>query len=387
VIPVADLPAAPPPKAPAIVAPAPFEVSFGRVAGTVSPATDLVVVSVGGKTVVSRKPNGRRFSFTLSLPRKDVRVRVTAVSTDGRRASSTVGPVFGLPRSGAPSSFRDHEDARLAAAVRRLTRGFPGTAAAYVQDLRTGAGAAWNARARFPAASTLKLAIAIAVLARTNGPPARGTASASLLRKMLVDSDDRAANSLLVSLGGSTSAGGGIVDSLMRGVGVNDSIMYGGYLVEPIAATRPIPLRVDEQPSWGRGKYTTAYDLARLVTLVHQAAGGRGALVRGHGFSPREARWLLYLLAHSADRGKLDRFIAGGGVAVPHKAGWISAARHDAGIVYWPGGAIVAAVMTYGAGVGTASDVLAGRIAQAGLRRIRELSRQRPYHADDDASA
>ena len=54
---------------------------------------------------------------------------------------------------------------------------------------------------------------------------------------------------------------------------------------------------------------------------------------------------------------------AGGPYALMHKAGWISYARHDAGLVYWPGGVFVAAVMTYGSGVGVASDVLAGRVA------------------------
>ena len=56
-----------------------------------------------------------------------------------------------------------------------------------------------------------------------------------------------------------------------------------------------------------------------------------------------------------------------------HKAGWISDARHDAGLVYWPGGVFVAAVMTYGSGVGVASDVLAGRTARAMLRRLQHL--------------
>ncbi len=384
---VAAVPQAPALQPPAIVAPAPHEVSFGRVAGTVSPKTDWIVVSVDGKPVVSRRPSGRRFSVTIALPRRDVRIRVTAVNDEGDKASATVAPVFGLPRAGAPTGFRGHEDGRLATHVRALLRRFPGASAAYVQDLGTGAGAAWNARARFPAASTLKLAIALTVLSRTPSPPEQGTGIAGLMHRMLVYSDDRAANELEVAIGGSTSAGGQMVDALMRSVGVNDSEMYGGYLIEEISADRPIPLRVDYQPSWGVGKYTTAYDLARLATLVHQGAGGRGALVRGHGITPQDARWLLYLLVHSADHGKLDRFVRGGGVAVPHKAGWISSARHDAGIVYWPGGALVAAVMTYGAGVGTSSDVLAGRVAAAGLRRFRELARPQPYHEDDDASA
>jgi hypothetical protein len=55
-----------------------------------------------------------------------------------------------------------------------------------------------------------------------------------------------------------------------------------------------------------------------------------------------------------------------------HKAGWLNAARHDAGLVVWRGGIFVASVMTYrSAGAGTSSDVLAGRVAQTALRRFR----------------
>jgi Beta-lactamase enzyme family len=87
-----------------------------------------------------------------------------------------------------------------------------------------------------------------------------------------------------------------------------------------------------------------------------------------------DARYLLYLLAHVTDRGKLDRFLGGRATSL-HKAGWITTARHDAGIVYWAGGAFAVSVMTHGAGVGTASDVLAGRVAQRALRRFRATRR------------
>ena len=60
------------------------------------------------------------------------------------------------------------------------------------------------------------------------------------------------------------------------------------------------------------------------------------------------------------------------GVVVLHKAGWVDAARHDAGLVVWRGGIFVAAVMTHrGAGAGRRSDVLAGDVAGAALRRFR----------------
>ncbi len=56
---------------------------------------------------------------------------------------------------------------------------------------------------------------------------------------------------------------------------------------------------------------------------------------------------------------------------VLQKAGWISTALHDAGLVYWSGGSFVATVLTWnGRGVGVASDVLAGRIGRAAYARF-----------------
>ncbi len=53
------------------------------------------------------------------------------------------------------------------------------------------------------------------------------------------------------------------------------------------------------------------------------------------------------------------------------KAGWITKARHDGALVYGPGGAFLAVVMTWnGRGVGSSSDVLAGRVARAALARF-----------------
>src|SRR5207249_2214049 len=79
------------------------------------------------------------------------------------------------------------------------------------------------------------------------------------------------------------------------------------------------------------------------------ASGGRGVLaVRCRGeFTPTDGRHLLYLLSLIPDRGKLGRYLGSRPVVLMHKAGWISSARHDAGLVYYPGGVFVAAVMTW----------------------------------------
>jgi beta-lactamase class A len=250
-----------------------------------------------------------------------------------------------------------------------MAQRFPGSSSLFVQDLRTGAGAARNARARFPAASTLKLAIAVELLRELRGVPAPGTRLAGLLWRMLVYSDDRSANELLEVVGGSTSGGSTRVNAMMRALGLADSDMYGGYLIEDSLFRSTIPLEIRSRPTF-IGKATTAWDLARLERALHLAAGARGALIwrfRG-AFTPADARDLMYLLAHSRTRGGFNgaRSLA----TVLHKAGWITKARHDSGLLYTAEGAYVVSVLTWNdRGVGSLSDLLATRVALAALRR------------------
>ena len=363
-----DAPALAPP---AILAPAPREVSFGLVAGTAPPGTRRLIVRVGERVLGDKPFRGRHFSLHVDLPQREVTVRVTAVTADGRRSSATVGRVRGLPLGAAPVARAPSEDPVLERTVHALARGFPATCAIYVQDIATGRGAAWNARARFPAASTLKLAIAVTVLRAHDGKPPVGSRVAGLMRSMLVASDNDAANALEVWLAGSTSGGSARVNETMAALGLTDSLMYGGYETTR-ALQRSIPIRIESQPYFGLGKYTTAWDLARLARAIHLAAGNKGPL-RRLGVTGPEARWLLWQLGQVEDRGKLDRYL-GGFATVFHKAGWLGTARHDNGLVVWPDGIFVAAVMTWSpSGAGPRSDVLAGKVAQAALKRFRAV--------------
>jgi hypothetical protein len=380
-----------PPAPPALVRPVisnpgPREVSFGTVAGRVGAGTTRIVVRVDGvkKAEVSLAPERSRFfipprSFRirLALPPRDVKIRVIAFNDAGESAGRSVGPVFGLPRAGYPVSIRSVEDSALRRRIRELVQAYPGPASVYVQDLRSGRGAAWNALARHQAASTLKLGIALEVLRVLPKKPAPGTHLADLFRRMLVYSDNQAANDLEVWLGGSTSGGAERVNATLRALHLSGSHMYGGYIVGT-AADRPIPLQVNSQPPYYTfGKFTTAWDLSRLHRLFHRATVGQGALLdlQGH-FTPSDARYLLYTLAHVQDPGKVDRYIGDSpGVSVLHKAGWISHARHDSALVFWRGGAFVVTVMTWNWDeAGTSSDVLAGRVARAALRRFTALA-------------
>jgi len=360
------------PAPPVVVSPGPRQASFGLVSGHVGRGAVRVVVRVGRRVRGAQRPRHGRFEFHLRLPAQDVSIRVTAVDARGHGASTVVAPVAGLPAGAAPSFVWGRRDARLTRSLTRLVRGFPGTAAAYVEDLATGAGAAWNARARFPAASTVKLAIAVQVLRSLGGrAPAAGTRVAELLDAMLIHSDNVAANELLTYLGGSTGAGAALVTEMLHEVGLVDTEMFGGYIP---GTKRPpgIPVVVTIQPSFGIGKFTTAWDLARLLRSVYLAAGGSGPLLtRVASFTPVAARYLLFELTHVDEPGRISRFL-GPRLRVAHKGGWISTARHDNGIVFARRGAILVTVMTWNAaGVGVASDVFAGRVARTALRLLR----------------
>ena len=225
-----------------------------------------------------------------------------------------------------------------------LVRAFPGAAAVYVRDLTTGAGAAWNARAEFPAASTLKLAIAVETLRSLHGKPAPGSYADSLLRRALIYSDNGAANDLEVLYAGSTSGGSVRVNALMRSLGL---VRHGDVRRLRAQARRPrrSPAAWTSSRTTAIGKHTSAFDLAQLFGFVHLATAGKGPLAKRYGsaFTPSDARYLLYLLAHSQTTGSSTASSAGHGAWVMHKAGWITSARHDAGLVYWHGGVFAVA--------------------------------------------
>jgi hypothetical protein len=391
-----DAPALPPP---AIEQPAPRQVSYGLVTGRAARGTKVVVVSANDRVLAVRRLSGRQFWIRVSLPPGDLTLRVATVADDGRRSSRVVRSVFGLPAAARPRAARVRNDPRLAARLRALDRGHRGTTGLYVQSLTSGAGAAWNAKARFPAASTLKLAIAATVLSAHPGIPSPGSRLDRLLREMIVPSDVAAANALLVWLGGSTSTGGLRVNALMRSLGLTDSVMYGGYEVptssrvaktpgdraelrEAVARTGgpgPIPVRVERQPAFGVGKYTTAWDMASLWRALWLASEGRGALRTAQpGLTRADVRYLLWILAHVRDSPKLDGVVSrAADVAVLHKAGWISTARHDTGLVFWRGGVFVASVLTWNAvGASRSADRLASRVAAAALQRYRHRGRR-----------
>ncbi len=351
--------AAPPP--PVISAPA---VSYGRVAVRLGRGTERIEVQAGGRiTARLRPPPGpRRVSVPVPVGVNPVRVR--AIGRGGSRWSATVR-VRALPRSGRRAGrIPGFVDRRLQRDVEALVAGTSATTGVYVQHLVTGCGAAVNADAQFPAASTLKAAILVEAVRR-----GQAGALAATLDTMIIDSNDQAANTVLAALGGgSGDAGAARVTQTLRDLGLSRSLVRRPYIIEN--ARRPLPIETRASPPLYTNFISTPYELARLMVAIHRGAIGRGGVAR-IGIGERAAR--SELLARLLDVRDTSKLVAGLPSAVPvaHKTGYTDQVRHDAGIVYLRSGPVVASAMTYaGSGIAGTGERFIARVATAARGRL-----------------
>ncbi|MGD9694482.1 MAG: serine hydrolase [Thermoleophilia bacterium] len=349
------------PPAPVISAPA---VSFGTMAVRLGSGTRRVEVQADGRiTARMGVPAGPR-TVAVPLPLGVHAVRVRAAGAGGARWSATVR-VRVLPPSGRRAGrIPGFTDRRLQGDIDRLVRGLPATAGVYVQHLVTGCGASYNADAQFPAASTLKAAILVDAVRR-----GRARDLASLLDRMVVDSDDVAANQVLAALGGgSGTSGAASVTDTLHDLGLDRSLVRRPYIIDE---RTPLPIRTVSQPALYTNFVTTPFELARLMTAIHRGAVGRGGVAR-LGIDQMEAR--AELLARLLDVRDATKLRAGLPADVPlaHKSGYTEEVKHDGGVVYLRSGPVVAVAMTWSAsGVSDYSgDRFIADVARAARSRL-----------------
>ncbi len=330
-----------------------YEATPGIVAGVAPPGATHVALEAPGVRVRFRLPTRRR-AFRVGpagLPGHDLTLTVRFLRGGRTVALRRVPHLFGLPARAAAFRPPTLLDPRAKRGLHGSTSQAGAVSAVWARNLATGRAASWNAGARMPAASTLKLAVLMTVLAGRDEDPV-ASRSWSTYRALIRASSNQAANRLLVALGGSTSRGGAAVNAFARALGLRSTDMYGGYELEPppndgarpAAARRDVPpVRVERQASFPRGKQTTAHDLGLLLTALHAASLGRGRGAR-LGLAPREARVTLWLLLHTWYPGLLAPSAE---EPVAHKAGWLARVQHDAALLYTRRGPVVVVVMTH----------------------------------------
>lgn len=354
-------------RAAPVMSPGPGEVTFGTVVADAPPGADGARLLVDG-AVVADLPvrDGRaRGRLPAITGRHDLRVAFTRAGVP--TGSRTAHGVWVLPSgSGAavPATRRDTQaGSRLAA----IGTGAGPVLGLWVQDLAAGTAAGWNSRTPFPAASTVKLAVMVAALARDPRSPADGPLAHDL-RQIGAWSSNPAANRVLAATGGPAAA-----RRVLVRLGATSSTYTGDYAVgtelQPRlpgnGARRPVPAV--------SRRVTTAADLARVLFAVHAAATGDRAARSATGLSTRAARVLLGHLLASEQRGENRSLLAGGaprGSLLAQKNGWLRAARHGAAIVYTPRGPRIAVMLAYASpGIAPpAARALGGRVAAVATR-------------------
>jgi hypothetical protein len=219
------------------------------------------------------------------------------------------------------------EDVALSARLAQAARRFDGISATWTHDLTTGRWAAWNADARFPAASLVKLALAVAA--------PREPRYAYDLGAMLSWSSNLAANRLLERTGLPAVA------AVLRRMGASSSSYTGPYRVGTSRS---------EEPPLISSRVTTARDVGRMLFWLQ---------------AHRRAVILGYLL-------ESEPFKDNVGILQPRdpaaqKHGWFSVVRHSAAIVYSKKGPRIFVVLTY------APDLTLVKAQRYGARVMRAL--------------
>jgi beta-lactamase class A len=284
------------------------------------------------------------------------------VRTHCRRSDHAIAVVRRLPRlpavpllgGAAPPGATDTAlTARLAA----LGRAFPGYAAIWTHDLVSGRVAGWNTDARFPAASTVKLGVLLATLARLRHPE-RSPLDYDL-RAMTGWSSNLAANRLVGRFGV------GAVQAALRRAGAVRSTYPQDYLVGTSVGD------LVDQPPLVSGRVTTARDLGRLLYVLHAGAAGNAAALRATGLDAARSQYGLRLLLASELRGNnvgLVRPFVPASTRVAQKNGWIHDARHTAALVYAPSGPRIVVILTYAPNLSLSTARSLGRDVMAAVR-------------------
>ncbi|MGD9694692.1 MAG: serine hydrolase [Thermoleophilia bacterium] len=340
------------PAAPAVLAlsPGSGEASFGALVARAPAGASAARLRIDGGAPAALEVAGGRVRTRIDAPpgAHDLELRYLR---DGRVvATARAAGVRLLPAGSAAAAPGRGRDPAAAAALAELGRAAPGAAAAWVQDLRGGTAAGWNADAPFPAASTVKLGLLVAALGVVG--PGDSTLREDL-RAMTVWSSNLAANRVLARLPGGPVASARAAQEALARMGATSSTFTGGYIVGtelqpllPSSPAGPAPPRVSS-------RVTTARDLARVLFAIHASAAGDPAARAATGLTVAEARLALGWLLASEQAGDNASLVAAGappGTPIAQKNGWLDDARHAAAILYTASGPRIAVLLTYRAG-------------------------------------
>lgn len=320
------------------------------VLGVASPAPEVLQARYDAARDAVERAHARGDGAAAARAHRDV---AWAESYDTRPAAWRGGR--DVPRFSPPKIARAERerDVRIAQGFAEIGRSYHGWAAFWYHDLRTGAWAGWNADAKFPAASTVKLGVIAAALRRWPRPE-RSPVWYDL-RQVAGWSSNLAANRIVRKLGGERA-----VQEALRRLGAYASTYPGPYRAGTAAAAD-----VAKPPPHRHWRVTTAHDLGRILYAFQAAAAGNRYVQRRTGLTPRTSALALGLLvdAHpgGGHAGLVRPYVRG---PVARKEGWLSDMRGTAALIYG-GVPRIVVVLLYRPGVTLAESRALARRALA----------------------
>lgn len=242
--------------------------------------------------------------------------------------------------------------------VEAMSKEWKGVVGFRLTDLASGESIGFQDGTVFAGASTIKVAIMLNAYVNLDKFT---RLQETWLKKMIVESDNLAANGLLAAAAGGQGTEYAFVGAdemstmLQNQLGLEHTYLYVPYeSVDYIAQNKP-KYRCGPKGAVGEKPYTemgaclraTPRAIAKIYQLIDQCANGEGVLLDEFAkLSPERCQEMLDRLETNGDK---TRMVAGvpAGVRVEHKSGWIEDMQADAGTVRSPGGDYVLAVYIY----------------------------------------
>jgi beta-lactamase class A len=197
-------------------------------------------------------------------------------------------------------------------------------------DLNSGETVSIKGNTPFPMASTVKVAVAALYLAQVdNGRRSlddtiNGQSARSLMRRMLIHSDNRATDILLADLGGPRAVHNWLQDNGITGLRVDRSIA---------------DLLHSKRDLWDRRDSSTPVAMVDLLRRIYKAE-----LIK-----PESRNYLLDLMAQCQTGKNRMKALLPNGTPVEHKTGTLDGLADDVGFITMPDGHRVAvAIFTRG---------------------------------------
>ena len=197
-------------------------------------------------------------------------------------------------------------------------------------DLNTGEMVSMKGDTPFPMASTVKVAIAALYLSqvdhgqKTLDDTIKGVPVRTWMNKMLIHSDNRAADVLFNDVGGPAAVHHWLVANGVKGVRVDRTIAQ---------------LLADKRDLWDRRDSSTPTAMVDLLRRIYKA----------ELISPASRDYLLSVMAKCQTGRNRMKWLLPTGTAVEHKTGTLNGLADDAGFITMPDGhRIAVAIFTRG---------------------------------------